>query len=160
MNYKRAHQVSASHVKMGPRKVRVEIGVFLSKTRFGLQSGYFLTLARHMAIGRVVEAHRTFQDHTLNALSSLMALRYDGSNVGVVLLLHCFHAVSFPSNDRNTTTTPRGGPTPPPRHAQPLLLLSRSNPPTEGGGQKINCVKTVQQQYHPNIRTVVPQCHQ
>ena len=47
---------------------------------------------------RVVEAHRTFQDHILDALSSSMALRYDGSNVGVVLLLHCFHAVSFPSH--------------------------------------------------------------
>ena len=48
-----------------------------------------------MTSGKVVEAHRTFQDHTLDALSSSMALRYDGSNVGMVLLLHCFHAVSF-----------------------------------------------------------------
>jgi len=45
-----------------------------------------------MIKGRVVEAHRTFQDHILDALSSSMALRYDGSNAGVVLLLHCFHA--------------------------------------------------------------------
>ena len=36
-----------------------------------------------MTSGRVVEAHRTFQDHTLDVLSSLMALRYGGSNVGV-----------------------------------------------------------------------------
>ena len=27
-----------------------------------------------------------------------MVLRYDGSNVGMVLLLHCFHAGSFPSH--------------------------------------------------------------
>ena len=26
-------------------------------------------------------------------------------------------------------------------------------------GRKRSCVKTLQQQYHPNIRTVVPQCH-
>ena len=56
--------------------------------------------ARHMASGRVVEAHRTFQNHTFDDLSSLMALRYDGSNVVVVLLLHYFHAVSFPSHHR------------------------------------------------------------
>ena len=48
-----------------------------------------------MTSGRVVEAHRTFQDHTLDALSSSMALRYDGSNVGVVLLLHCFTQFLF-----------------------------------------------------------------
>ena len=53
-----------------------------------------------MTSGKVLEAHRTFQGHTLDALSSSMALRYDGSNVGVVLLLHCFHAVSFPSHHR------------------------------------------------------------
>ena len=50
-----------------------------------------------MTSGRVVEAHRTFQDHTLDALSLSMALRYDGSNVGVV---------SFPSHDgRKTDST-------------------------------------------------------
>ena len=100
-----AHQVSASHVQMGPRKERVNIGVFLSKTSFGLliRGIIFLTSARHMTSGRVVEAHRTFQDYTLDALSSSMALRYDGSNVGEVLLLHCFHAVSFPSHHRKTT---------------------------------------------------------
>ena len=32
-----------------------------------------------------------------------MALRYSGSNVGVVLLLYCFHAVSFPSHGRKPT---------------------------------------------------------
>jgi len=32
VHYKSAHQVSAFHVQMGPRKVRVKIGVFLSKT--------------------------------------------------------------------------------------------------------------------------------
>jgi len=51
-----------------------------------------------MTSGRVGETHRTFQDHTLDAFSSSMALRYDGSNVRLVLLLHCFHAVSFPSH--------------------------------------------------------------
>jgi len=53
-----------------------------------------------MTSGRVIEAHRAFQSHTLDALSSSMALRYDGSNVGVVLLLHCFYAASFPSHGR------------------------------------------------------------
>ena len=48
-----------------------------------------------MTSGRVVDAHRTFHDHTLDALSSSMALRYDGSNVGVV--------VSSPSHDRKPT---------------------------------------------------------
>ena len=32
-----------------------------------------------------------------------MALRYSGSNVGVVLLLYCFHAVSFPSHGQNNS---------------------------------------------------------
>ena len=75
----------------------MKIGVFLSKTSFGLliRGIIFLTSARHMTSGRVVEAHRTFQDYTLDALSSSMALRYDGSNVGVVLLLYCFHAAVF-----------------------------------------------------------------
>jgi len=49
-----------------------------------------------MTSGRVVKTYRTFQDHTLDALSSSMALRYGGSNIGVVLLLHYFHAVSPP----------------------------------------------------------------
>ena len=63
----------------------------------GYKIGVFLTSARHMTSGRVVETHRIFQDHTLDALSSSMALRYDGSNVGMVLLLFFFHAVfSFP----------------------------------------------------------------
>ena len=57
-----------------------------------------------MTSGRVVEAHRTFQVHTLDPLSSLMALRYGGLDVGVVLLLHCFHAVSFPSHRTRTRT--------------------------------------------------------
>jgi len=47
-----------------------------------------------MTSGKVAETHRTNQNHTLDALSSSMALRYDGSDVGMVLLLHCFHAVS------------------------------------------------------------------
>ena len=51
--------------------------------------------ARHMTSGRVVEAHRTFQDHTLDALRSSMALQYDGSNVGVVLLLNVFTQFLF-----------------------------------------------------------------
>ena len=73
-----------------------------AKLFWAKNSGYFLTSARHMTSGRVVEAHRTFQDHNLDALSSSMALRYGGSNVGVVLLLRCFHAVSFPSRVPNT----------------------------------------------------------
>ena len=56
-----------------------------------------------MTSGRVVEAHRTFQDHALDALSLPIALRYDGSNVGMVLLLHCFHAASFPSHGQNNS---------------------------------------------------------
>jgi len=79
------------------REVSVERG------GMGEREWYFLTSARHMTSGRVVEAHRTFQDHTLGAFSSLMALRYGGSDVGVVLLLHCFHAVSFPSHHRKPT---------------------------------------------------------
>jgi len=100
VHYKSAHQVSASHVRMGLIKVRVKIGLFLSKSCFGLQnrSKYFLTSARHMTSGRFVETHCTFQEHTLNALSSSMALWYNGSNVVMVLLLHCFHAVSLPSH--------------------------------------------------------------
>ena len=38
-------------------------------------------------------------------LSSSMALRYDGSDVGMVLLLHCLHAVSFPSHGQNNSTS-------------------------------------------------------
>jgi len=103
VHYKSAFQVSAFHVQMGPRNVRVKIGVFLSKPVLATNSGYFLTSARHMASGRVVEAHRTFQDHTLDALSSLMALRYDGSDVWMLLLLHCYHAVSYPPRNRKPT---------------------------------------------------------
>ena len=54
-----------------------------------------------MTSDRVVETHRTFQDHVLDALSSSMVLRYDGSNVGMVLFLHCFQAVFFPWHGRN-----------------------------------------------------------
>ena len=40
---------------MGPKNVLGKIGVFLSKTRFGIQNrGYFLTSARHMASGKLV----------------------------------------------------------------------------------------------------------
>ena len=46
-----------------------------------------------MTCGRVLEANRTFQGHTLDALCSSIALRYE--DVGMVLLLHCFCAVSF-----------------------------------------------------------------
>ena len=81
---------------MGPRKDRVKIGGISVQNQFlATNSGYFLTSARHMTSGRALEAHRT-----LDALSSSMALRYDGSNVGVVLLLHCFYAASFPSHGR------------------------------------------------------------
>ena len=76
-------------------------GISVQNPFWATNSGYFLTSARHMTCCRVVEAYRTLQDHTLDDLSTSMALRYDGSNVGVVLLLHCFHAVSFPSHDRN-----------------------------------------------------------
>ena len=49
-------------------------GISVQNPFWATNSGYYLTSARHMASGRVVEAHRTFQDHTLDALSSLMAL--------------------------------------------------------------------------------------
>ena len=65
------------------------------------KSGYFLTSPRHMTSDRVVETHHTFHDHVLDALSSSMVLRYDGSNVGMVLFLHCFQAVFFPWHGRN-----------------------------------------------------------
>ena len=40
-----------------------------------------------MASGRVVELCRTFQDHILDALGSSMAMRDDGSNFGLAMLL-------------------------------------------------------------------------
>ena len=48
-----------------------------------------------MTNGRVLEARRTSQDHALDHFSSSMALRYDGLDVRMVLLLYCFHAVFF-----------------------------------------------------------------
>jgi len=46
-----------------------------------------------MASGRVVEFCRTFQGHILDAPGSLMAMRQNGSNIGLVMLLHCSHAL-------------------------------------------------------------------
>ena len=46
-----------------------------------------------MASGRVVELRRTFQDHILDALGSSMAMRDDGSNIGLTMLLYCSHAL-------------------------------------------------------------------
>jgi len=46
-----------------------------------------------MTSGRVVELRRTFQDHILDALSSSMAMRDDGSNIGLTMLLYCSHAL-------------------------------------------------------------------
>ena len=39
-----------------------------------------------MASGTVVELRRTLQDHILDALGSLMAMRDDGSNIGLTML--------------------------------------------------------------------------
>ena len=46
-----------------------------------------------MTSGRVVELRRTFQDHILDALGSSMAMRDDGSNIGLTMLLYCSHAL-------------------------------------------------------------------
>ena len=46
-----------------------------------------------MTSGRVVELCRTFQDHILDALGLSMAMRDDGSNIGLTMLLYCSHAL-------------------------------------------------------------------
>ena len=46
-----------------------------------------------MTSGRVVELCHTFQDHILDALGSSMAMRDDGSNFGLAMLLYCSHAL-------------------------------------------------------------------
>jgi len=46
-----------------------------------------------MTSGRVVELCRNFQDHILDAPSSLITMRHDGSNIGLTMLLHCWHAL-------------------------------------------------------------------
>jgi len=46
-----------------------------------------------MSSGRVVGLHRTFLDHILDAPSSLMAMRHDGSNIGLTMLFHFSHAL-------------------------------------------------------------------
>ena len=63
-----------------------------------------------MTSGRVVEAHRTFKDHTLDAFSLSMALRYGGSDVGVVLLLHYFTQFLFLPMAENPTQSKFGVP--------------------------------------------------
>ena len=40
-----------------------------------------------------VELCHTFQDHILDALGSSMAMRGDGSNSGLAMLLYCSHAL-------------------------------------------------------------------
>ena len=42
-----------------------------------------------MASFRAVKLCHTFKNRTLDAHSSLMAMRQDGSNIGLAMLLHC-----------------------------------------------------------------------
>ena len=46
-----------------------------------------------MTSGRIVELRRTFQDHILDALGSSMAMKGNGSNIGLAMLLSCSHAL-------------------------------------------------------------------
>ena len=46
-----------------------------------------------MTSGRVGELRYTFQDHILDAPSSLMAMKHDGSNIGLAMLFQCSHAL-------------------------------------------------------------------
>jgi hypothetical protein len=46
-----------------------------------------------MASGRVVELCRTFHGHILDASGSLMAMRDNGLNIGLAMMLNCSHAL-------------------------------------------------------------------
>ena len=50
-------------------------GISVRNPFWATKAGYLLTSPRHTASDRVVEAHRTFQDYILGALSSSMVLR-------------------------------------------------------------------------------------
>ena len=45
------------------------------------------------AVDVTVELCHTFQNHILDALGSSMAMRGNGSNIGLAMLLHCSHAL-------------------------------------------------------------------
>ena len=49
-----------------------------------------------MTSGRVVELRRTFQDHILDALGSSMAMRGDGSNIGLSARTLCDEQAFLP----------------------------------------------------------------
>jgi len=85
----RAHTNFSFWGANGPEKRQDEIRVGFWATKLGC----FLTSPCHMTSGRVVELCRTFQDHTLDALGSSLAMRHDSSNIGMAMLFHCSHAL-------------------------------------------------------------------